>query len=102
MNDIINKIKINNNSLPIIKGLFIEFLNSKIKVVNTLFEFIININKDYEKFTLLLVKSYEYLNSNFSINKNIEINLYEKLKAVNVNYTKEWLYSDRFIAICKF
>ena len=102
MNEIIDKIKINNNSIPIIKNMFIKFLNSQIKIINNLFELLNNINKDYEKFALILIKSYECLNSNYSINKNIDINLYEKLKTINIDDSKTMLDKKGFNAISIF
>ena len=70
--EILSKLKSNNKQLSIIKNDIINFLNKKMKEIEYLYDKAIKINDNLEKLILIVINSYETLNTNYSNIKNIK------------------------------
>ena len=70
--EVISKIRNNNKQLLILKNDIINFLKEKMKKIENMYDKAIKINENLEKLILILIDSYECLNSNYSNIKNIK------------------------------
>ena len=70
--EVISKIRNNNKQLLILKNDIIYFLKEKMKKIENMYDKAIKINENLEKLILILIDSYECLNSNYSNIKNIK------------------------------
>ena len=102
--EIHSKIKNNNKQLPIIKNDIISFLNKKMKELENLYDKAIKINDNLEKLILILINSYESLNTNYSNIKNIKyltdidfININDFPLYDKINFDESFKDSIKFI-----
>ena len=84
--EIITKIKNNNKQLLLMKNTILNFFNEKMKEIEYLYNKTIKINENLEKLILILIKSYEYLNFNYSNIKNIKYQTNINLLDINNKY----------------
>ena len=83
MKKTIDIIRNNNNFLDIIKEKSVNYLKSKIREIELLFDKVKNINDIFEKTSLTLIKAYECIKSNYSNIKNIQLNAYNNIVKIN-------------------
>ena len=83
INNLLNKMKHNNESLLKFKTIFLDFMNKKIIEIEKLFDKLKIIYINFEKFAKILIKSYVCINSNYSNIKNIKFNSYNKYEIID-------------------
>ena len=96
LDEFLKKLRNNIKLLPIIKNKFINFINSKLKEAENLFEKAKKIYEIFEKTFLIFINSYEKLKINYSSIKNIEINIYDKMEIIEEKIFGDLLDKSNF------